>query len=227
MQAHLTKVSTNVKTGPMPVSTTEKASCPKNCSLRSNGCYAESGPLGIHWSSVSTGKRGTDWQTFCDEISKLPRGITWRHNQAGDLPTLDNVNIDASLLLQLVEANKGKKGFTYTHYSVIDNNWNAGLVENANKLGFTINLSAESYQEADKLASLNIGPVVTIQEEGADYVTFTPEGRKVITCPATYRDNVSCYTCKLCQKQERPIIAFPVHGTSKKKAAKVFIMKSV
>ena len=80
----------------------------------------------------------------------MPRGIVWRHNQAGDLPGIDNVNIDATKLLQLVESNKGRKGFTYTHYPVIDNNWNQGLIKNANKLGFTINLSAESYSEADK-----------------------------------------------------------------------------
>ena len=240
MRVHLTKVSTNIKTGPMPVSTTEKASCPKSCSLKGSGCYAESGPLGIHWNAVSNASRGSDWDSFCNDISKLPKGIMWRHNQAGDLPGLYNDNLDAEMLVQLVNANIGKKGFTYTHYPVLDNSWNAELIRDANKAGFTINLSAESYQEADALADLRIGPVVTIQSEDMPKTTYTPKGRKVITCPATYMDNVSCYTCKLCQKWkapkgvkfsnahgERPIIAFPVHGTSKKKANKVFMMKSV
>jgi hypothetical protein len=209
----------------MPVSTTSKASCPSSCSLKNNGCYAESGPLGIHWSMVTSGKRGTDWETFCNDIKKLPKGITWRHNQAGDLPTIGDDLIDATMLGQLIDANKGKKGFTYTHYPMKP--WNVGLIESANKLGFTINLSAESYDEADTLAALNIGPVVTIQSEGMPKTTYTKEGRKVITCPATYMDDVSCYTCKLCQKQRSVIIAFPVHGTSKKKANKVFMMKSV
>ena len=223
---HLTKVSTNVKTGPMPVSTTSKTSCPQNCSLKGNGCYAESGPLGIHWAAVTNGKRGTDWKTFCNEIAKLPKGIVWRHNQAGDLPG-DGLSINVHLLNMLIAANKGKKGFTYTHYDAINNESNAEWVSVANKHGFTINLSAESYAEADQLAELNIGPVVTIQAEGMPHTTYTPKGRKVITCPATYMDNVSCYSCKLCQKQDRPIIAFPVHGTSKKKAAKIFSIKSI
>lgn len=226
MQVHLTKVSTNVKTGPMPVSTTEKASCPNSCSLKGNGCYAESGPLGIHWAAVSNGKRGTSWAEFCEAISKLPRGIVWRHNQAGDLPG-DGLSINVHMFNMLIAANKGRKGFTYTHYNVLNNESNRTWVHAANKEGFTVNLSAESYQEADKLAALNIGPVVTIQAEGMAHITYTPEGRKVITCPATYRDDVSCYTCKLCQKQDRPIIAFPVHGTSKKKANKVFMLKSI
>ena len=226
MQVHLTKVSTNVKTGPMPVSTTSAASCPDSCSLKKNGCYADGGPLGIHWAAVTNGKRGTDWQQFCDDIAKLPRGIVWRHNQAGDLPGTNDM-LQADMVAELVSANKGKKGFTYTHYPVLNTPHNARVIKACNVQGFTVNLSAESYQEADKLAALNIGPVVTIQAEGMDRVTYTPEGRKVITCPATYRDDVSCYTCKLCQKQDRPIIAFPVHGTSKKKANKVFMLKSI
>lgn len=222
---HLTKVSTNVKTGPMPVSTTSKNSCPNSCSLKGNGCYAEAGPLGIHWSAVNSGKRGVDWQNFCAEIGKLPKGILWRHNQAGDLPG-DGNYIFPHMMDSLVNANKGRKGFTYTHYNP-EIGLNSTMILNANKSGFTVNLSAESYNEADKLADLNIGPVVTIQAEGMDRITYTPKGRKVITCPATYLDNVSCYSCKLCQLQNRPIIAFPVHGTSKKKAAKVFSIKSV
>lgn len=223
---HLTKVSTNVKTGPMPVSTTSKNSCPNSCSLKENGCYAASGPLGIHWAAVSNGKRGTDWETFCNEIKKLPKGIIWRHNQAGDLPMLCSNLIDGNAVGELVRANKGRKGFTYTHYPM-DTKHNRLIVEEANMCGFTINLSADSYEEADKLASIGIAPVATLQAEWMPHTTYTPEGRKVITCPATYREDVSCYTCKLCQKQDRPIIAFPVHGTGKKKAQKVFEIKSV
>lgn len=96
----LTMKSSNVKTGPIPVSTTGAQSCPNACSLKGSGCYAEGGPLGMHW-------------------------------------------------------------------------------------------------------------------------------RKVITCPATYRDDVSCATCQMCQHGgNRAIIGFPVHGASKRKAGKVFMMKS-
>jgi hypothetical protein len=227
MQVHLSPVSSNVKTGPIPVSTTEKASCPKACSLKGNGCYAESGPLGMHWAMVSNGKRGNNWDVFCAAIAKLPRSILWRHNQAGDLAG-DTINIDSGKLSSLVKANAGRRGFTYTHYDVLTNINNRDAVKHANNHGFTINLSAESLQDADKLAALDIGPVVTILAEDAPKTSCTPDGRKVIVCPATYKDNVSCATCELCQRQgNRPIIGFPVHGTSKKKAAKVFMIKSI
>ena len=46
---HLTPVSGNVKTGPIPVSTTTRESCSPICPFFSNGCYAESGPLRLPW----------------------------------------------------------------------------------------------------------------------------------------------------------------------------------
>jgi hypothetical protein len=46
MQVHFTLKSANVKTGPIPVSTTERASCPSDCKMKSE-CYAASGPLAL------------------------------------------------------------------------------------------------------------------------------------------------------------------------------------
>ena len=225
MMVHLTPKSANAKTGPIPVSTTSKASCPTNCNLQGNGCYAESGPLNIHWTKITEGNRGTDWATFCDTITALPMGQTWRHNQAGDLPSSDKVQIDADMVKMLVSANQGKNGFTYTHYSM-DVQSNADTVAYANTNGFTINLSAENLDQADSMVSLAIAPVVTIIPEGMDKTFKTPKGNTVVTCPATYKDDVSCATCKLCAKQRNTIIAFPVHGISKKKAHKVFMLQA-
>jgi hypothetical protein len=222
---HITLKSNNAKTGPIPVTTTGAQSCPASCNLKGSGCYAEGGPLGMHWRKVTEGLRGTDWATLCNTIAALPDGQFWRHNQAGDLPG-DQYVIDETELMALVHANRGRKGFTYTHYDPLIGN-NAELIAAANAEGFTINLSAESLHDADRLAALNIGPVATILEEGADKVTHTPQGRKVITCPATYRDDVSCATCQMCQHGgNRAIIGFPVHGASKRKAGKVYMMKS-
>ena len=219
---HLTLKSTNAKTGPMPVSTTSRESCPATCSLQKNGCYADSGPLAIHWDKVTRGERGISWNEFCETIASLPDGITWRHNQAGDLPHT-NGNIDHLKLIQLTHANMDKQGFTYTHHK--PNNHNSKWLEFANASGFTVNLSAENLHQADQLAELDIGPVVTIIDTGMPIKMKTAKGRDVITCPATYKDNVSCFTCKLCAKQRKSIIAFPVHGTSKAKASKVFMMR--
>lgn len=222
---HLTPKSANAKTGPIPVSTSSRSTCGKACPFIKNGCYADSGPLALHWNKVTASERGTDWQTFCNTVATFAVDTLWRHNQAGDLPG-DGVTIDQLAMMALLMANKGRRGFTYTHYSM-ESESNRNTVKLSNSLGFTINLSANNLQHADELKSLNIGPVVVVvSSDNAEKTLKTPAGHSVVVCPATYKDNVSCATCQLCQRQRDTIVAFPVHGTSKAKANRAIMLKA-
>jgi hypothetical protein len=174
-----------------------------------NECYAASGPLALHWAAVSDKKRGSEWPAFTQSIAALPAGQLWRHNQAGDLPQV-NGTIDALKLGELVAANTGKRGFTYSHHRDADSiNW----IRHANAWGFTVNLSANDLNDADYLASQNAGPVVVVLPSTQNENTKTPAGRAVVVCPATQRDDVSCATCQLCQRQRAAIVGFPAHGS--------------
>jgi hypothetical protein len=222
---HITPKSNNAKTGPMMVTTSPRDYCPPDCKLQNNGCYAESGPLVLHWSKVSEKARGVTWGAFLDYVqSKLKPGEIFRHNQAGDLPGAGGL-IDAQALQGLTQANKKAKarGFTYTHYNPT-NPHNGRAISAANTGGFTVNLSADNVEHADTLKALEIGPVVCLLPENTEKAFFSPGGHRVIVCPATYKKDVSCFTCGLCQLQRGAIIGFPVHGTGKKKAHKVFMM---
>jgi hypothetical protein len=240
-QVAMTRKSRNVKTGQIPVTTTDSKTCPKSCPFNSgNGCYAASGPLGMFWRKVDKGQAGDSWGALCDSVESLPDGQLWRHNQAGDLPG-DGDRIDAPALAALVSANKGKRGFTYTHYPMTQENRAAIAI--ANKRGFTINLSGNNLAHADSLVALDIGPVVSVVPESygrvmgkgkvwaeslADYRArlktlpqTTPAGARAIVCPATYQDSVNCESCGLCQRQRNTIVTFPAHGTSKAKASAI------
>ena len=209
--------SRNDKTGAIPVTNSDRHSCPDSCPLKDNGCYASAGLYTRqNWDKVTSGERGSDWDSLCADVAKLPDGQLWRHNVSGDLPHTGE-RIDGAKVSQLVAANKGKRGFTYTHHNMaIPQNYAA--VQHANQHGFTINLSANNINEADQLAALNIGPVVAIVPADTVDNTETPAGRKVVICPATYRDNVSCETCKMCAVADRKtIIGFPAHGSQKGK----------
>ena len=212
MHVHLTQVSSNTKTGPIPVSTTERRSCPPRCPHMDAGCYADGGPLRIHWDKVP--ERGTAWEGFCERIAQLPAGTLWRHNQAGDLPG-DGTRIDGPALMRLVEANLGRRGFTYTHYDPAKGD-NAYWIAAANAMGFTINLSADTLEQADAYAELGIGPVVTVLHSATERHGVTPEGRTVAVCPAVQTEGVSCATCQICAKQRQAIIGFPALGMRKK-----------
>jgi hypothetical protein len=218
---HITLKSKNAKVGKMAVTTSTATTCPTSCPFKSNGCYADSGPLKLHWDKVTRKERGDDWSTFISKIKDLPTGSKWRHNQAGDLPG-DMEKLDNEKCIELAKANEGKRGFTYTHYDVLDNFQNAITVNMMNHLGFTVNVSANNLEHADQLCDLDIAPVATVLPIEQTTNTVTPKGRKVVVCPATYKDDVSCASCMLCEKWDRNVVVgFPAHGTSKKKAAMV------
>lgn len=222
MNVSLVLRSSNEKTGKIPVSTTDAGTCPDTCPLKNAGCYAKTGRTRVQWDKVTRGEAGGPWKAFLRQVATLPEGQLWRHNQAGDLPG-QNVTIDVIALAALVEANRGRRGFTYTHKPMTTKH-HREAVRRANEGGFTINLSANTLTEADGLAALGIGPVVVVLDkpEGRRYDLATPAGRRVVTCPATYRDDVTCKSCQLCQRQSRKVIVgFPAHGQQWKAAAKV------
>ncbi len=214
-----TPVSENRKTGPIPVTTSSRSSCPTACGFFEAGCYAETGNTLYYWMCISQGLRGDSWEVFCQKVKALPYRQLWRHNVAGDLPSEDQVQINRDALDMLVWAQRGKHGFSFTHYSP----WvpgNAGAIRHANDNGLTLNLSADNLQEADDKAELGIAPVVVVLPIKAERVSYTPAGRKILQCPATYRDDMTCYKCQICSwsKPGRAIIGFPAHGTGKRKA---------
>lgn len=205
--------SRNRKTGPIPVSMTSARTCPPSCPLLNAGCYAEQHLIAMHWRRLSSGA-GIEWEQFCRLVEAFKPGQIWRHNEAGDLPG-DGEMIDAGLLGQLVDANRGKRGFTYTHkrpgYA-----GNAQSIMDANQRGFTVNLSADTLEEADQLASIGIAPVTVVLAHNAPLKQRTPAGRHVIVCPAEYNDAVTCQSCKLCAVPNRKaIVGFRAHGDRK------------
>lgn len=212
---HLTRVSTNSKTGPIPVSTTSARTCPPACPFKKSGCYAEGGPLALHWRKITEGERGTDFAQFLAEIRALPVRQLWRHNQAGDLPGKGN-RIDSAKLAGLASANKGRLGFTYTHKPLTAHNLKA--IRKANKDGFTVNLSANGLKHAQSLLQHGL-PIVTVLPIGAPTLSHTEDGTPVLVCPATRKDSINCANCGICQFRNRKIIiGFPAHGASRRKA---------
>lgn len=218
MQVAFTKKSSNSKIGAIPCTTSSRHTCPPACPLAGDGgCYAEGYYTRMHWDKVTIQERGNNYADFLTHIEKLKPGQLWRHNVAGDLqPKAPNV-IDEKALEALAMANSGKRGFTYTHYP--DTPANVAAIRKANNSGFTVNLSANNIDHAIKLHKAHKLPVATLAPIDHGKETRTIEGVKFITCPATYRDDTTCQTCKLCSVSNRgAVIAFPAHGTKAKNA---------
>jgi hypothetical protein len=242
MRVHFIAVSQNAKTGPMPSSVVERASCWPGCALYENGCYAEAGALGMHWARVSRGLAGGSWSEFCAKVVALRPGRLWRYAQAGDLPG-NRVTIEGTRLQELVAANTGKNVIAFTHKPVLGDDpvavENRRLIAAAINAGFTINLSADNTAHADTLAQLGIAPVVTVLTrayarravrhrfkrrpdqwaetigEWRDRTVSLPRhtpAGRRIAVCPATYSDATCKTCGACARVRDAVIGFPAHG---------------
>ena len=215
---HLTPKTGNRKLGPIAVTTSSRALCPDSCPLKKNGCYADGGPLAMHWNKVTDGSRGCSAADHADQVRKVTADGTFiRFNQAGDLP----LSTDPAAALSILQAaDSSRAAWTYTHHTD-----HADQVATLNAtVKATVNLSANSLAEVDDLADQG-SPVVCLSTDPAKVQT-TPAGRRVVRCPAEYTDDLTCQGCgngrPLCSRKSRTYaIAFTPHGSSVKKAAAV------
>jgi len=214
-QFHFIRSSSNRKTGPLPVTYSARSTCPPSCPHIGADCYAEDFLTRMTWDKVPT--RGHDIRAHAQAIASLPPGQAWRMNVAGDLPG-EGETIDAYQLGEIVKANKGRRGFTYTHKHHPD----ALLwIRHANAWGFTINLSADDAGHADQLANLNAGPVACIVPTDTPEISYTPEGRQIVICQAQTREGATCESCgnfsPWCSRTDRAfIVGFRAHGSKAK-----------
>jgi len=219
-KVHFIAKSGNAKTGPIPVTLSERSTCPDSCSFKGNGCYADGYPMFLHWDKVP--ERGDEYPVFLGKVAALPKGQLWRHHTAGDLhPEQDGKTIDRAKLDALVAANAaaGAHGFTYTHHTMTSRA-NRAAVSDANLRGFTVNVSCDNLAEVDNIG-LALPTVVVLpaldKGQKEPKVTRTPGGIKVVTCPAQYIEKRTCANCELCQRADRDYaIGFRAHGPKTK-----------
>jgi hypothetical protein len=245
---HFTARSSNTKTGPIPVTTTSADSCPDSCPLKftiepdtgekkPGPCYANWGPISWFWAKVTKGVKAftLSWDELIVKVKAIGPGQLWRHDQAGDLPGV-NEHLDTGKVRELTAANGDSRGFTYTHKkkALLEQPGALQAVLDANRDGFTINISCDTAEEIDHFEALGLPTVITVPMDAEAFTT--PGGRRVKNCPAILEDRhheraakragvsvkeynkahplfVDCNGCELCQDPaRRNSIAFPAHG---------------
>jgi len=231
---HVTVISHNKKLGPISVTRSQTTkTCPKSCPLLDGGgCYDQSGNGAIHRRRVDSNEYATlSFPAFLgvikDKVSRI-----YRHNEGGDLWSKGNntETICQVRLQQFVDANVSarKTPIIYTHKSVVSDTRATKKIRQANGevlkacgAPFALNVSVETPRDVDALLGNGHDAVTIIPHDEKRRVTRTPEGNRVVTCPATY-SKVQCANCgsgsPLCTRKNRGYaIGFPAHGASKKK----------
>lgn len=201
----------NSKTGAMLLVRSPRSTCPESCGLKGNGCYAENFPLALHW--VKQDAIGVDFATVLYSIRTLPKKALWRLFEAGDFEG-DGEFISATQVVALLAANQGKRGFGYTHYPVFPN---LEVLQLMNASGLTINVSADTIEQAVVYRALGLPTTLLVSENyPKDSVV---EGIRVVVCPNQSTPNKpTCLQCQMCQVADRDyIIGFRAHGTKKRK----------
>jgi len=119
-------------------------------------------------------------------------------------------SIDARALRRIVNANRGKLGYTYTHKKATRA---LNLARRATRAGFAVNISCDSINEVDAMMERGLLCAVVMPSDSPRRVV-TPQGNIIEQCPATYDGSaITCADCKLCARTTRKVaVGFPAHG---------------
>lgn len=210
-------LSGNRKLGEIPCTLVTASTCPPSCGMYGAGCYGESGMLAAHWKRAGT--EGLTWPEFLAKVRGLGLCDVWRYAEVGDLPGVGD-DLDVERLAELVDFAGRTQGFSYTHKPLMRAAERRAIRE-ANRGGFTVNLSADFPADADRLMALSIGPVASVVPFGTRTGDRTPGGHRIVICPAQTQAGLTCERCRLCSVASRiGVVGFYPHGGMAKQIAR-------
>lgn len=203
---HLVRKSSNEKIGPIATSYRPMTTCARDCRFlpeNEGGCYATGRINGM-------AKKFSRSYTRAEAVDTIKGATLFRDRVVGDL--VNDGEIDYNYINEIAavcdEANVPL--FSYTHsWPVIE--------RDRIPANYMLNASVESVQDAAD--AISQGWDVCITSDDIKEGTII-NGRRVVTCPAQTRENVTCASCKLCSKPRKSIVRFLTHGIAKNKARK-------
>jgi hypothetical protein len=212
--------SSNEKIGPVSTTYAPTTHC-VDCPLKNNGCYAETGMVGIHVKRLNAAARdshASPVRTAKQEARGIDglkaRGQALRIHTSGDCPTREAARIVADAAERFVKRGGGTP-WSYTHA------WRR--VPRKAWRSVSVLASVETLADAARATRRGWAVARVVPQFSSDKA-WLEGGIRWIPCPAQTRNNVTCSTCKLCLDDDkfRAIgagIAFEAHGSSKRKAA--------
>lgn len=210
--------SHNHKLGPIPATSRGQSTCPRDCPMYGQGCYAENrngrpSPFDmVEKSLAGTPKRRlTMGDLVRRQWRKVPPAI--RFNVSGDyltpLGTPDHAYIAETNDLA---TSQPWVAWGYTHA------WRRMV---PSLFRYIVRASTETPE--DIAAAVAAGWRTVVVDLPADdpetLIDTVVAGQRVIQCPVTNGKAASCADCRLCGRDLPIVIAFPVHGSRRGKAA--------
>lgn len=202
---HIVARSSNSKIGPIATSYRSQETCPTDCRFlpaNDGGCYATGRINGM------AKKYSSSW-SMAQIYNKIKGAPLFRDRVVGDVMNGDEVDYEYLRVIGVAAKAADVPVFSYTHA------W-ANMDRSRIPDNYVMNASTESVSEATRAISLGFPTVITNDDVREGEMIA---GKRVVTCPAQTRDNVTCATCKLCSKpQRKALVRFLVHGIARNKA---------
>lgn len=213
---HLVARTNNRKTGPLPVTYRRMSTCPSDCPFLPTGpiggCYG----TGRLFSSAE--RRSTDldveaatWRVRLD----MEPGVRYlRDRVVGDVlnarGALDRTYIRG---ISRVARFNGLVPFGYTHAW---RRFTPADVEFLRRQGYAMSASTETHEGVVEALATGL-PVVLVDDDAPEGARVG--GRRLVTCPAQTRGDVTCASCGLCARPDREVIVrFRTHGVARARA---------
>jgi len=206
---HVVGRSNNAKIGKIATTYRAQTTCPSTCRFlpdNEGGCYATGRINGM------ATKYAKD-TSIEEAVNKVKGASLFRDRVVGDVADdagmVDYAYIDAVALVgELADV----PVFSYTHmYNDMD-------IERI-PTNYVMNASTETVGDAARAIDLGFPTIITNDNVvDGDLIN----GKRIVTCPAQTRDDVTCKSCKLCSKPStrKYVIRFLVHGIARNKARK-------
>jgi hypothetical protein len=217
--------SGNRKTGPIPVTYRSEDTCPTTCPFLPSGAIGGCYTTGRIMAQAERHGKGYTAHSLAKVFVAAEAGARYaRDRVSGDI--VENGAVDTGYLAMVAEAaalasdireSFGDSRITPFGYTHAQDMLTEDDVAQVKATGYTLNASCET--EGDVVRALALGmPAVIATDEVSHGDTLA--GRRVVQCPATSRDDVTCASCGLCAKdyENRPVILFPIHGVARNKA---------
>ena len=235
--------SSNMKTGDVIQSYSSSSYCPKSCTFKGQGCYAEQFHTKLHWDRCENPLDPRYIDNFSDLMEVLTTEVSrrmktqdkpalFRHNVAGDMAIEGTSILDSSKVYMVAHAieavnqvfPKSLMGYTYTHCLL---NWSSiQTILDVKEKGFIINASCESLAEVVYAKDPGINAVITSVDPEETKNELAENGLKSVQCPAQTHDGITCDKCRLCARDRAAVVIFKVHGVAAGKARKTIMMKT-
>ncbi len=217
MNAIAIENSQNSKLGMCSATYVSQDSCPSSCPLRSSGCYAEYGPLGIITRRLSKSNK-TPFQLAREEaraIDRLTGDRPLRLHVVGDCRTDASAHTLAYAAKRYTK--RGNKSvWTYTH------SWRE--IKRSSWGQISVLASCDNLEHVEQARARGYATAVIV-EKFTSTRTYSVLGQKIIPCPAQTK-KITCRDCKLCWNDQRLLkrkltIGFEAHGIGRRKALTV------